>query len=136
MQAADLAGKLTALLAAERAEREKKSIERLVVPTAASDLVIPVTEIDWISAEDYYARLHVGTKTYLVRESLSSLETRLDPLRFARVHRAAMIQLDRIRELRSTRRGDQAILLDGSRVPVSRRRRAVLDELLRQPNRR
>jgi two-component system, LytTR family, response regulator len=135
MQAADLAGKLTALLAAERAEREKKSIERLVVPTAASDLVIPVAEIDWISAEDYYARLHVGTKTYLVRESLSSLETRLDPLRFARVHRAAMIQLDRIRELRSTRRGDQAILLDGSRVPVSRRRRAVLDELLRQPNR-
>ncbi|MBV8833971.1 MAG: response regulator transcription factor [Acidobacteriaceae bacterium] len=134
MQAADLAGKLTALLAAERAEREKKSIERLVVPTAASDLVIPVAEIDWIGAEDYYARLHVGTKTYLVRESLSSLETRLDPLRFARVHRAAMIQLDRIRELRTTPRGDEAILLDGSRVPVSRRRRAVLDGLLRWPN--
>ena len=135
MQAADVAKKLTALLAAERAEREKKSIGRLVVSTGAGDLVIPVPEIDWISAEDYYARLHVGTKSYLVRESLSSLETRLDPMRFARVHRAAMVQLDRVRELRSRARGDEAILLDGSRVPVSRRRRAVLDELLRRVDR-
>ena len=135
MQAADLAGKLAALLAAERGERDKRSIERLVVSTAVSDLVIPVAEVDWISAEDYYARLHVGMKTYLVRESLSSLETRLDPLHFARVHRAAMLQLDRVRELRTAPGGDEAILLDGSRVPVSRRRRAVLDELLRRSNR-
>ncbi len=132
MQAADLARKLTALLAAERAEREKKSVERLVVPTAASDLIIPVAEIDWISAEDYYARLHVGTKTYLMRESLSSLEMRLDRLRFARVHRGAIVQLDRVRELRATARGDEVILRNGSCIPVSRRRRAVLDELLRR----
>jgi two-component system LytT family response regulator len=132
MRAADLASKLTALLAAEGARREKKGIERLVVSTAASDLVIPVEEIDWIGADDYYARLHVGTKSYLLRESLSSLETRLDPARFARLHRAAIVQLDRVRELRTTVRGDEAILRDGARIPVSRRRRAVLDQLLRR----
>jgi len=131
MQAAGLARKLTALLAAERAQREKKGIERLVIPTAASDLVVPVAEIDWIGADDYYARLHVGMKSYLLRESLSSLEARLDPSRFARLHRAAIVQLDRVRELRNTARGDEAILRDGSRLPVSRRRRAVLDQLLR-----
>jgi two-component system, LytTR family, response regulator len=128
MQAAGLARRLTALIAAER---EKKGIDRLVVPTAASDLVIPVAEIDWIGADDYYARLYVGAKSYLLRESLSSLETRLDPSRFARLHRAAIVQLDRVRELRSTARGDEAILRDGARIPVSRRRRAVLDRLLR-----
>jgi two-component system LytT family response regulator len=132
MQAADLAGKLMALLALERAEREKKGIERVVVSTPASDLVIPAAEIDWIGADDYYARLHVGTKTYLLRESLSSLETRLDRSRFARVHRAAIVQLDRVRELRTTAHGDEAILRDGSRIQVSRRRRAELDQLLRR----
>lgn len=132
VQAADLASKLTALLAAERAQREKKGVERLVVSTTECQLVLPVTKIDWIGADNYYARLHVGTKTHLLRESLSSLETRLDPSRFARVHRAAIVQLDRVKELRTTPRGDEAILHDGSRIPVSRRRRAVLDQLLRR----
>jgi len=130
LESADLARRLTALLAAERAEREKKGIERLVVSTPESDLVIAVAEIDWIGADDYYSRLHVGRSTYLLRESLSSLEARLDRSRFARVHRAAIVQLDAIKELRTTARGDEAILRDGSRIPVSRRRRVVLDEWL------
>jgi two-component system LytT family response regulator len=132
VQAADLARRLTALLAAERAEREKKGIERLVVSTPERDLVIPVTEIDWIGADNYYARLHVGTKTHLLRESLNSRETRLVPSRFARVHRAAIVQLDRVKELRTSARGNEAILQNGSRIPVSRRRHAILDQLLRQ----
>ncbi len=132
LQTADLAGKLAALLAEERAKRERKGVERLVVSSGESDLIIPVAEIDWIGADDYYARLYLGAKTYLLRESLSSLEMRLDPSRFVRVHRAAIVQLDRLRELRSAARGDEAILRDGSRIPVSRRRRAVLDELLRR----
>jgi two-component system, LytTR family, response regulator len=122
------ASKLTALLAAERAQREKKGIERLVVSTAIGDLIIPVSEIDWIAADDYYARLQVGPKSYLLREPLNSLEARLDPCRFARVHRAAIVQLDRIRELQQ----DEAILRDGSRIPVSRRKRAQLEQLLRR----
>jgi two-component system LytT family response regulator len=128
-EAAGLAGKLTALLAAERAEREKKGVQRLIVSTAAGDVVIPAAEIDWIGADDYYASVHAGVKSYLLRESLSSLEGRLDPLRFVRVHRGAIVQLDRVRELRE----DEAILRDGARIPVSRRRRGVLEQLLRRP---
>jgi two-component system LytT family response regulator len=132
MDAAELAGRLKALLAAERAQREKTGIERLVVPTELGEIIIPVSEIDWIGADDYYARLHVGPKTYLLRESLNALEKKLDPLRFARVHRSAIIQLDRIRAVRTTEQGDEAVMRDGSFVPVSRRRRTPLVELLHQ----
>jgi two-component system, LytTR family, response regulator len=128
---AGLATKLTALLAAERAQRERNGVERLVVSTAAGELVIPVAEIDWIGADDYYACLHIGAKSHLLRESLTSLEARLDPSRFARVHRSAIVQLNRVREVRTTLHGDEAILRDGSRIRVSRRKSAMLDDLLR-----
>lgn len=127
IEAAGWAAQLTALLDAEKAEREKCGVERLVVPIATGDLVIPVADIDWIGADDYYACLHVGAKSHLLRESLASLETRLDPCRFARVHRSAIVQIDRIRELR----GDELVLRDGMRVAVSRRRRAAIEGLLR-----
>jgi two-component system LytT family response regulator len=127
MEAASLAARLGALLDAYQAEREKSGVERLVVPIATGDLVIPATEIDWISADDYYACLHIGAKRHWLRESLASLETRLDPRRFARVHRSAIVQMDRIRELR----GDEAVLRDGMRIAVSRRRRAAIEGLLR-----
>ena len=132
LETAELARRLSALLAAERAEREKKGIERLVVSSEAADLVIPVREIDWIGSSDYYAELHIGHNTYLIRESLTSLELRLDRSRFLRVHRTAIVQLDRVRELRVTGSAYEAVLRSGSRIPVSRRRRPVLEELLRR----
>lgn len=131
MEAADRATRLSRLLAAERAQRETNGVARLVVPAATGQLVIPVEEIDWIGADDYYACLHIGTKSHLLREPLASLEARLDPSRFVRVHRSAIVQLDRVRELRTTLRGAEAVLRDGSRIPVSRRKRALLDDLLR-----
>jgi len=131
MDAVDRAARLTALLSAERAHREKSGVERLVVSTAASDVVIPVSEIDWIGADDYYACLHVGAKDHLLRETLTSLEARLDARRFARVHRSAIVQLDRVRELRTTLYGGEVVLWNGSCVPVSRRKRAMLEDLLR-----
>jgi two-component system LytT family response regulator len=131
LQAADLATRLRALLTAEEARRELSGPERLVVPTATGALVIAVAEIDWISADDYYACLHVGPKSHLLRESLASLETRLDPRRFARVHRSAIVQVDRVRALKTSLRGSEVVLRDGARVPVSRRRRAILETLLR-----
>jgi two-component system LytT family response regulator len=124
MEAVDLSARLTALL---EAQREQCGVERLVVPVATGELVIPVAEVDWIGADDYYACLHLGAKTHLLRESLASLETRLDPRRFARVHRSAIVQIDRIRELRD----DEVVLRGGMRVAVSRRRRAAIEGLLR-----
>src|SRR5215471_5392442 len=132
IETASLAVRLAALLEAEKAEREKCGVERLVVTIATGELVIPVAEIDWISADDYYACLHIGAKSHLLRESLTSLESRLDPRGFLRVHRNAIVQIDRIRELR----GDELVLLDGMRVVVSRRRRAAIEGLLRGGNSR
>jgi len=120
-EAVERVTRLTALLASQN------SVERLVVPTSTGDLVIPVAEIDWIGADDYYACVHAGGRDYLLRESLMSLEARLDTRRFARVHRSAIVQVDRVRELR----GCEVVLRNGSRIPVSRRKRGVLARLLR-----
>ena len=119
MQAAELAIRLRALLADERGRREGAGLERLVVATAGGELVIPVADIDWIGADDYYARIHIGSKSHLLRESLTSLETRLDPRRFVRVHRSAIVQIDRIREVKPAAGGDEVVLRDGSRVQLA-----------------
>jgi two-component system LytT family response regulator len=106
---------------------------RLVVPTATGDLVLDTSEIDWIQADDYYAAVYALGKRHLIRESLASLEQRLDPTRFVRVHRSAIVPLDRVRELRSTGLGEWVVVLrDGTRVPVSRRRREQVAEAIRR----
>jgi two-component system LytT family response regulator len=103
-----------------------------VVPTATGDLLVETAAVDWIEAHDYYVRLHVGSARHLLRESLTSLEHRLDPTHFARVHRGAIVQLDRVREIRSAKRGmAEVVLRDGTRIPVGRRRYAELRLILR-----
>jgi two-component system LytT family response regulator len=95
--------------------------------------VLDVSEIDWIQAEDYYAAIYALGKRHLIRESLASLEERLDPTCFVRVHRSAIVRLDRVRELRSTGLGEWIVVLrDGTRVPVSRRRREQVAEVIRR----
>lgn len=105
---------------------------RIVVPTASGQLMLDAAEIDWIEADDYYAAIHVKGRRHLIRESLSSLDARLDSARFVRVHRGAIVSLDRVRELRAESSGETvAVLRDGTRVPVSRRRREQLAAALR-----
>lgn len=109
---------------------ERSSTRRLLVPTATGDLLISVEEIDWIEADDYYAAIHARGRRHLLRESLAALEERLDGARFVRVHRKALVNIDRVRELRAPAAGEMLLVLrDGTRVPVSRRRR---DEVLRR----
>jgi two-component system LytT family response regulator len=106
---------------------------RLVVPTSTGDLVLDVDEIEWIQAEDYYAAVHARGRRHLIRESLSSLEHRLDPERFVRVHRSAIVPLERVREMRTVSPGESVLVLrDGTRVPVSRRRREQVSDLIRR----
>jgi two-component system LytT family response regulator len=96
----------------------------IVVPTSNGDLVLDPEELDWIKAEDYYAVVHALGQRHFIRESLASLEQRLDPGQFIRVHRSAIVRLDRVRELRSAENGPSLIVLrDGTQIPVSRRRR-------------
>ena len=98
----------------------------IVVATARGALVLPLREIDWIEAADYYARLWVGPRSYLLRESLAQLEKRVSAHGFARAHRQALVRLDGVRALLSEDDGEiTAVLTSGARVPVSRRRRAT-----------
>jgi two-component system LytT family response regulator len=109
---------------------------RLVVPTSAGELVLDVDEIDWIQAEDYYAAVHARGRRHLIRESLASLADRLDADQFVRVHRSAIVRLDRVREMRASATGESTLVLrDGTRIPVSRRRREQVAELIRRMTR-
>jgi two-component system LytT family response regulator len=122
-----LSRKLAALLGSDaKAESEVPTDARIAVRTESGTLVLDARDIDWIGAEDYYAAVHISGKRYLVRESLSSLEQRLDPAVFTRVHRSALVNIDRIRELRAP----YVMLRDGTRLPVSRRKQSRLEALL------
>ncbi len=104
----------------------------IVVPTANGELVLDPQEVDWIAADDYYAVIHALGQRHFIRESLASLEQRLDGVQFIRVHRSAIVRLDRVRELRSSDRGHALLVLrDGTEVPVSRRRREVVAARIR-----
>lgn len=87
-------------------------------------LLVPVAEVDWIEGGGYYSMLHVGRETHLLRETMQALEQRLDPARFVRVHRSAIVQLTRVREIRAS--GSEVVLESGAAIPVSRSRRAAL----------
>jgi two-component system LytT family response regulator len=108
-------------------------LTRFVVKTAGRSVLVRVEDVDWIEAADYCVKLHVQQKVHVMRESLQALETRLDPLRFFRVHRSAIVNLDRVTEL-STVTGEHVVLLrSGTRVPLSRGRRGELEARLGQP---
>src|SRR5690606_9592672 len=80
--------------------RASPRVSRIMVKDAGVVFFQPVDEIDWLEAADYFVKLHVGGKVHLVSETLGSLELRLDPAVFMRVHRSAIVNLTRVRELR------------------------------------
>jgi two-component system, LytTR family, response regulator len=107
--------------------------QSIIVPTSRGTLVIPLREIDWIEAADYYARVWAGGRSYLLRESLDALERRVSSHGFARAHRRALVRLSCVRELRSRADGMLvALLASGTRVPVSRRRRWAFTAAVRK----
>jgi two-component system LytT family response regulator len=104
----------------------------IVVTTARGATVVPVREIDWIEAADNYARIWSGGRSYLLREPLRVLETRIESQGFLRAHRRALIRLAAVRTLTWTATGDQvAVLASGARIPISRRRRAAFTAAVR-----
>jgi LytTr DNA-binding domain len=106
--------------------------DRLVVRKLNREFILNVDEIDRIEADGNYVTLHVNGDSYPLRESLTRLETRLDPKHFARVHRGHIVNLDRIREIQPWDSGDYRIVLkDGSFVNFSRRYRRQLEHLFK-----
>ena len=105
-------------------------LERLVVKKLNREFILNITDIDRIEADGNYVTIHAQGNAYPLRESLASLERKLDTRRFARVHRGHIVNLDRIREIQPWDSGDYRILLkDGSFVNFSRRYRSRLPRL-------
>jgi two-component system LytT family response regulator len=122
---AELRERLMSLL--EDHERRQQYAERLMVKSAGRVVFLKVDEIDWIEAAGSYVRLHVGRDGHLLHEGITSVASRLDPARFARVHRSTIVNLDRVREMQPWFHGDAiAILRDGTRIQVSRTYRDAL----------
>jgi hypothetical protein len=115
-----------------QAAADESPLERLVVRKLNREYLLNITDIDHIEAEGNYVRVHAQGTTYPRRESLVALEKKLDQKRFVRVHRAHLVNVDRIREIQPWDHGDYRILLqDGSCVNLSRRYRSRLEHLFR-----
>jgi two-component system LytT family response regulator len=105
---------------------------RIVVATGRGHAVVSLSEIDWIEAADNYARLWIGSRSYLIRESLGNLEARMRAHGFIRAHRRALFSLACVRALEWTKDGGLLLTLRSEiTIPVSRRRRAAVAAAIR-----
>lgn len=97
-------------------------LERIVVRESGRVYFVNVAEIEWLEAEGNYVALHVaGGRSHLVHETMATLETKLDPTRFVRIHRSTMVRIDRIKELLPHFNGEYVVLLhDQTRLKLSR----------------
>ena len=115
----------------EDLQAKQKRLTRLVVKSGGRIVFLGADEIDWVEAADNYVRIHAGRESHLIRETLQSLEGRLNPDKFLRIHRSTLVNLDRIRELQPLFHGDYLVKLnDGTELTLSRNYREKLLEPL------
>jgi two-component system, LytTR family, response regulator len=125
----DIGRRLLALVKDLR--RDQPRTERLVVKSGGRLFFLRADEIDWIEAAGNYVRLHVGTTSHLLRETMNAIEGRLDPEKFFRIHRSRIVNMERIQELQPWLNGEYAVLLrTGTRLTLSRGYREKLQERL------
>lgn len=106
-------------------------LERLAVKSGGKIVLLRTDEVSWIGAEGNYARLHAGKKSYLMRETMTALESKLDPDRFLRIHRSTIVGADAIAELEPLFQGDYVVVLrDGTRLTSSRGYRSNLQAFM------
>ncbi len=132
---ADEARRFSALLAAvsggepgvETPRGAPSYVERFMVRIGDRTYPVMVGDVRWIQSEGNYVDLHTGTGTHTIREPLSSVEERLDPSKYVRIHRRVIVAIDQIKELQPWFAGDQVLILrDGTKLRVSRTRREAL----------
>jgi two-component system LytT family response regulator len=105
--------------------------DRIAIRNNGRVIFLRLGEIDWIEAADNYVCLHCGKDTHILRETMSELEARLDPARFIRVHRSAIVNLDCIKELQPWFRGDYKVMLnDGTELTLTKNHREKLESRL------
>ncbi|MGH9942268.1 MAG: LytR/AlgR family response regulator transcription factor, partial [Pyrinomonadaceae bacterium] len=121
--------RIAALL--DQLKAETKYVERLVVKAGGRVFFLDTKEIDWIEAEGNYVNIHTPHKSFLLRETISNLETQLDPKQFVRIHRSSIVRIDRIRELQTWSHGEYRVILhSGTELTLSRNYRDNLQSAL------
>lgn len=125
----DLQSKMTALLG--EIKTQPKATNRLVVKTEGRVLLLKNEDVDWVEAADNYIILHVAADTHMLRETMTSIESRLPSEKFIRVNRSTIVNIDRIKELQPLFHGEYVIILkNGTKLTLSRGYREKLDQLL------
>lgn len=115
----------------EELKAGNRYLERLVIKAAGRIYFLDTAEIDWIEAEGNYVSVHSARKSHLLRETISSLESQLDPKKFVRIHRSSIVRLDFIQELQPWFHGEYRVILnDGTQLTLSRNHRDKLQEAL------
>jgi two-component system, LytTR family, response regulator len=108
-----------------------RKMDRLAIKSAGQVLFLKTSEIDWIEAADYYACLHVGARTHLLRRSMNELDRDLDQTVFCRIHRSTIVNLDRVGGVKFGEDGEHEVLLEnGTRLRLSRGYRKQLHSRL------
>ena len=112
---------------ARLASGKPSSERRLFIKGTGEISLVPIADIEWIEAADYYACVHTARRTHMIRRSLAQLEDELDPASFCRIHRSTIVNLRRIRSVEIAAGGEYDVVLDqGSRLRASRRYREQL----------
>lgn len=128
----DLGRRLLALV--QDLRRDQPRTDRLIVKSGGRLFFLRADEIDWIEAAGNYVRLHVGTTSHLLRETMNAIEARLDPEKFFRIHRCRIVNMERIQEMQPWLNGEYAVLLrTGTRLSLSRGYREKLQDRLARP---
>jgi two-component system LytT family response regulator len=114
--------RLLALLEDLRTERHgQRHSDRLIVKSGGRVFFLRTEEIDWVEAAGNYVRLHARNEAHLLRESMKNMEARLDPNTFVRIHRSAIVNIDRVKELEPWFHGEYIVIMrDGTRLTASR----------------
>jgi two-component system, LytTR family, response regulator len=114
-----------------RAQQGVEPLRRFFIKHDGEINFVPVEEVDWLEAVGYYTKLHAGKRSHLLRGNLGSIEARLDPKVFARIHRSTVVNLSRVRRLKDLFHGGCLLVLtDGTELKVSRRYRRRLEARL------
>ena len=103
-------------------ERQGNSYaKRFIIKSSGKVVFLKSGEIDWIEAEGNYLRLHVGKDSYLQRGTMNSVQERLDPKRFVRIHRSTIVNVEKVKELRPWPTGEYVVLMhNGKELTLSR----------------
>jgi len=117
----------------EHIESHKKELDRILVKSSGKVFFLKFGEIDWVESAGNYVKLHIGSESHLLRETMSEMERKLGNEKFVRIHRTVIVNLDRIKELQPWFNGEYVVILNnGMKLTASRGYKKKLSEVFQE----